>query len=337
MLTIALLGAVACFVWMISGREPHQFLHTVGDAGEVLYDHIGWSLGVYITALLAFYGVSYGGQRFSSREDGRTVRRTLGVSAELLLSAALILVAFVAVYCSRDPGKSAVYVVLLPVIGIIAALALYLGGFVVAGPEARLANAEEDLRQLHMLKSGVDVHSGRKSFWVYVVNIAVVTVIGLLSELPAAFAGQFGPPLLSACIYAGTALVLAISLTLANYARLTSPVVILRIVPWILPVFVYGLAVYLSWTQVTSAASVWEGVALIVVTVAVTVVSVWPRNHARRWWIEWSISGANARIAHRSLVKWIEQTELTINELKPAPPRPKSGIVKRVLVALRPQ
>ena len=306
-------------------------------AGRLLSGQVGWTLTIYVTVLLAFYAVSIGGQILGDANAAARTRRVLGYIAELMAAATLAPVVFVAFYCWQVPAMWAVFIVLVPVVGIILFLALQLGSFVVFAREVRIANAErarhQACEQLRRLR-----RRSRHRFWlVWVANSAVIATIGLLVSLTANLTGRTA--LLLYIYYVITAAILLAADAYSLHEFLGANDLFTRVTTWVLPFLLYLLVGVLPFQAFFMSGKLrlplpvgWSLVAVIVLTLTTTFL---PRARASRAMIDWSIQGASARWAAKSLTKKYSKAVREYRELQasqPAAPR----LLRRIRDALRP-
>ena len=307
-------------------------------AGKLLFGQLGWTLTIYVTVLLAFYAVSIGGQILGDAGAAARVRRVLGFIAELLAAATIALVVLVAFYCSQAPATWAVFVVLVPVVGIIVFLALQLGGFVVFAREIRLANAQRVQIQARAQMRNVMLRSRRRFVLVWVANSAVVAAFALLVTLPA---DPTGWALLLLYVY--FVLFAAIILAANTYSLrefLSSSDSFSRVTTWLLPFLLYLFlaaipfqAFFGSGKPLIPLPLGWAFATIIVLTLATTFLPPASRN---RVVLDWSIHGAAMRLAAKALAIKYSKASKEYRELQVAHEVGRPRLFRRIRDALRP-
>jgi hypothetical protein len=333
--TVSLLILIAVFlpVLEIAGTKGvRPAIEWTVAAGRLLSGQVGWTLTIYVTVLLAFYAVSIGGQILGDANAAARTRRVLGFIAELMAAATLALVVFVAIYCWRVPSMWVIFLVLVPVVGIILFLALQLGSFLVPAREVRIANAKRASDQAREQLRRVRRRSRHRFWLVWVANSAVIAAIGLLVSLPA---NLTGPAALQLCIYyVITAAVLLAADAYSLHEFLGAHDVFSRVTTWVKPFVLYSLVgVLLVSGKLRLPVPIgWSFVAVMILTLTTTFL---PRARASRVVIEWSMQGASAKWAAKSLAKKYSKAVREYRELQasqPAAPR----LLRRIRDALRP-
>ncbi|TFC87186.1 hypothetical protein E3T24_05605 [Cryobacterium sp. TmT2-59] len=326
-----MLICLALLIFGLAGSDDGgaRALEWTASAGKLLYGQLEWTLGVYITTLLAFYAVSIGGQVLGGTVEAANTRRVLGFIAELMAAATLALVAFVAVHCWQNPANWAVFIILLPVVGIILFLALQLGSFLVPDLEIRIALAESTRAQAREQLARVRRRS-RRSFWlVFGVNAAAIGLGVFLLMLPVDV-GDSAFLLWLLCV--GLVTLMLLTTAVASHGRLTFRDREARIfIGFLLPSFMYlGLAMAVIGLIVGGVAlPPRAGLALTVLIVATVTTGYWRRTQAPRWFLDWSMQGVTAKSAARSLTKEYVKAVRSSRELKAA--RPVRGNLPRRL------
>ncbi|MBG6059975.1 hypothetical protein IWX89_003448 [Cryobacterium sp. MP_M3] len=311
-----------------SSNDIGKALTWAADAGRLLYSHLGWTLSIYITALLAFYAVSLGGQILGGPDEAARTRRVLGFVAELMAAATITLVAFIAVYCWQYPPMWPVLIILLPVVGLLLFLALQLGNFLVLDLETRIALTEKTQEQTKNRLEGVTERSQRSFFLVWALNSAVIAFGALWVTLPLS---PLSSVLVMWLIYlVAVALLLGVNaMTMTTF--LTSRDAQTRVVIWAFPTLTYAILVVAAIALLlggNDSPLPQLGWAFILIITTTLTTSYWPRSHAPRWILDWSINGSAARLAERTLSKQHskaagEYRALTaLRSVTPMPPSP---------------
>lgn len=322
-LSAVFISGILFLIFIGSNNDIDTSLTWAAGAGELLYGHVGWVLSIYITALLAFYAVSIGGQILGGPDEAARTRRVLGFVAELMAVATITLMTFIAFYCWQHPAMSAILIILLPVVGVLLFLALKLGNFLVLDWDTKIAIAEKAQDQVDKRLLGVRLRSRRSFTLVWVLSSVVIAFGALLVTLPVI-------PLNSAfflwLVYVAlVALLLGVNaITMTTF--FTSRDAQTRAFIWVLPALAYAILTGIAVTLILrddDSPLLRMGWAFIVMIIATLATTHWPRSHAPRWILDWSMHGAAARLAEKSLTK--QQTKaareyLALRALRPVPP-----------------
>ena len=337
-LSVALLALASLpFMFFFASNGIEATYLVAAKAGELLYSHIGWALTLYVTILLAFYAVSFGGQVLSDGEDTTRidrVRRILGAAAGLIAAVTFVLVAFIIVYCSHQPAMWASTVVIVPAFGIIVFLSLQLGGFVVFDRELRLTFAKQTRHQTKVRLEKLQLRS-RHPIWA--VGLANAITLALIATLISAlFVPSWAWLQLYLLFFIG-AVVLLSSAIVSLQSFYSSGGTWSRVLVWALPFIVYAASVWLAVialftdNQANGAAQIGRGITFLLIGTAGTL--FWPRRRSPRWALNWSIQGACARSAALTLAKSYNRATREILELS-AEPAATLSLRQRLLNAL---
>jgi len=158
------------------GQGGAAGVRAAANAGEVLLDHVGWLLSCYIAVLLGFYVVVIGGQILGGNDAAARVRRMLGAVAELMAAVAIVLVAFVGLFCVGSPKSWGVFVAVGPTALLLVFLAVQLGRFLIPGYDFRLGEARRIRNGARSALGELSVHSRRSWIWVWLANAGVVAL-----------------------------------------------------------------------------------------------------------------------------------------------------------------
>ena len=281
-------GADAVVVWLKAG-------------GKVLYDQLGWTLGLYVTVLLGFYAVSIGGQVLGGGAAVARARRILGVVAELMAAVTAPVVLMVAFYCVFDPPKWAVFLVLLPVVGVVLFLALQLGAFVIFDRASQIAEAERARAWARHKMTTLALRSRRRVTVVLLLNALAVAILAVLVTVPTSSIRDAVE--LGAITFAAVLLLLGMN-ALGIYLYRTGAHDPFSVAADFLPSFAVngvGIAVGVIVVLPPGGAALGWGV---FATIAATLLSsFWPRTRMNRFVLDWSVQGAASTLAARTVAK----------------------------------
>ena len=312
-LTIAAVIVTMCTVAF--GGAP--VLAWLVAAGEVLCAQLGWTLGLYVTVLVAFYAVSIGGQVIGGGAAVARARRRLGGIAELMAAATVPVVLLVALYCVFHPPVWAVFFVVLPVVGVVFFLAIQLGAFIVPDRETRVADAAA-ARAWARLRMAALSRRSRRQFWLVLLVNSVV--IGMLSALFSVAVVPLVDSVELWALHSALALLLLGMNAWALYSFRTRTDLFSAVVMFAAPAFLYGV-LFVSGFVVTTVLS--PGIVATAVTTLLT--SFWPRSWGPRFVHNWTIQGSATALAARTVAKkYVAATReyLALTAQPPGPPSP---------------
>lgn len=297
----------------LAGVSASDVVQWAGNSGKLLLDQIGWTWGIYVAVLLAFYAVIGGEQILGSRMAAARTRRNLGFVAEIMAASTVPALAIVLIYCAEDPMRWSALFVLIPVEGIILFLGVQLGVFVVFEREIRRARARETLAWATSQLAALQDEVGRPVWTVLPANAAAVATVALV------------PVLLT-----GTKLALAywvllfmaalVQLGINSYTVYDTKISsgwLTKGMSWLLPAFTTGSGVVLG-AAVGFQHQFGHGMSVALVPLLALAITIWPWNHPEWRLSEWSIQGAASRLAVTTLQK---RRKRALDELAEAAPQ----------------
>ncbi|MFB2557096.1 hypothetical protein [Herbiconiux liangxiaofengii] len=299
-------------------------------AGRVVLQHIGWAFGAYIPVLLGFYAIVIGGQLVGEPETAFRTRRTLGFVAEMMTGALAPGLAVILVAALSDPSQVGAVFVVLPVTAVMVFLAVQLGGFIVFEPGLRLAAARRSRdwarTRLRSLRS-----RSRKPAWLTVaINVGVGTAIGLgATSAIGRVGGSIGiVALLLGLISSGLALagLYGVFTWLAARDRTT------LVLAWVLPSCLYVATFALAAELFLGRASAIGGGLLAIVAFSL-ISTFWQGKSRSRFFRNWTIRGAGARSAARSVLGTYRRSVNDVREVLEAQQEDKLSWVGRLAAA----
>ncbi|MGY3565091.1 hypothetical protein [Sinomonas sp. RB5] len=167
----------------LGGGSGLEVVLWAAKSAKLLLDQLGWTWGIYVAVLLAFYAVIGGEQIVGSRVTAARTRRNLGFFAELMAASTVPTLAIVLIYCAEHPTRWSALFVLIPVGGIIWFLGIQLGAFVVFEREIRRARARATLACTTNQLPALQKAAGRAAWAVLLANAAVVATFAVMPVL----------------------------------------------------------------------------------------------------------------------------------------------------------
>jgi hypothetical protein len=315
-------GLLSLFVLPMLPSGSEGFSRMMGlapTAGAVVIEHIGWAFGAYIPILLGFYAIVIGRQLIDDPAVEAKTRRTLGLTAEAMVSALLPALILIVAACVADPSQAGVLFVIAPVSAAMFFLAIQLGGFIVFERELRLARAERSRNwakeRLRLLRR----RSQRPTWLVVAVHTLVGVLIGAATILP--FERPTGLLHILALLQALVALGLGFASVGGAHVFFTARDRTSKVVAWIGPATLYLVSLI---------------IAVVSVVVFSAVSALWPRKSAPRFLLNWTLQGAAIRYAARSVSTTYVRSVREVREL--AEPQSTEGtptLRDRAAAALR--
>ncbi len=288
---------------------------TAPIAGSRALEHIGWGFGVYIPVLLGFYAIVIGGQFVASSAVVARTRRTLGLVAQAMAAALVPALLLILAACVHQPSQAGALVVIVPVTGVTFFLAIQLGGFVVFENSLKLEIAFST-REWAQERMQILRVRGRRPMW-------LVVIVNALVGGGAAFVTTlcFVSPQRSWWLLFLVYFLFALGLTLINafgvHTLRTARDRSSKIAAWLLPVSmgltITGVALNLFIYGIGAV-----GGAIFAILALCSFSALWPRRHARRFWLDWSVQGAGTAHAARTIARKYVRATREIRELAPA-------------------
>jgi hypothetical protein len=329
-------GLLSLFVLPMLPSGSEGFSRMMGlapTAGAVVIEHIGWAFGAYIPILLGFYAIVIGRQLIDDPAVEAKTRRTLGLTAEAMVSALLPALILIVAACVADPSQAGVLFVIAPVSAAMFFLAIQLGGFIVFERELRLARAERSRNwakeRLRLLRR----RSQRPTWLVVAVHTLVGVLIGAATILP--FERPTGLLHILALLQALVALGLGFASVGGAHVFFTARDRTSKVVAWIGPATLYLVSLIIAVVLLTTFGAA-SGASVVSVVVFSAVSALWPRKSAPRFLLNWTLQGAAIRYAARSVSTTYVRSVREVREL--AEPQSTEGtptLRDRAAAALR--
>jgi hypothetical protein len=320
--TSSLLSLIAVPLLIIGMvQSPDAAVRVASDAGDVLLEHVGWTLSGYIAVLLGFYVVVIGGQIFGGGKAAGRVRRLLGGVAELIAAAAIALVVMVAVYCVGAPRNWWVFVAVLPTASLIFFLAVQLGRFMIPDRAFRLEEARGARAATRLRLRGLSRRSRLPFTVVWAATAAGLATAAMLAALIAsASVNAVFPSVPETAFVLALYFVMALFLlawnAFATYATELDRSRANRLLFVLMSAFIYGAVLLLCWPSLTAVTGwlVWPVVGIAAAAVVCTVLPAATQG----WPTDWSFRGAVNRVVARRLARAYAQSVRTILSLEAA-------------------
>lgn len=311
----------------------YRAVELASRAGIVLLQHIGWAFGAYIPILLGFYAIVIGGQLVADPAVAARTRRTLGFVAEAMAGALVPALVLILVACIAEPSHVGALFVVVPVSALMFFLAVQLGGFIVFERALRLESAERSRnwarQRLHALR-----HRSPKAIWlIFVVHTVLGGAIGagttmLLTRPAGSLAVLF-------VLYGMIALGLAFAGVHGVYMFHTARDRASKVVAWLIASSLYFAALFLD-AEIFLKSGLAAGYSVLAIIALSLVLTFWPRNHAPRFLVNWSIQGGAAGLAAKSVVRTYASSVREIRELRARPvAAERMAFRERMVVALQ--
>ncbi|TFD88559.1 hypothetical protein E3T61_12050 [Cryobacterium lactosi] len=296
-------------------------------AGELLFNELGWVMSTYITVLLGFYAVSIGGQILGDQDSADATRRVMGFVAELMAAATVCLLAFIAAYCWQEPSRWAVFIVLIPAVSIILFLALHLGTFLVVKWDFQIIHAARAKEQAEEGLAGL-LNRSTKNFWVVlIVNLVVIAGVAFAVILPLEPMDWTSTVQIVLFYLAIPSVLLAADILALHSAWTSSDRIERAAIGVVMPTFAYVIVALLFFLPATTLGMpLHMNVSLAILIVGTVVTSFWPFRLSHKWFVNWSMRGAVANLAYRSLEKSRVQANAKYRKLCAARAEPEPGI-----------
>ena len=281
-------------------------------AGQLFFDHLGWTMSLYLAALFALYAVVLGRQLIGASEDAPRIRRRLGALAEFIAAAALLLLLLVVAYLISEPAKLPMLAILIPMAGLTLALSVHLGTFAAFDRSSRYLEALRIrsivLDRLTKLKRVSNVPAPL----VLLANSVVTAALATVLTMPFMPSSSGWLALVSFGVYLSMAAGAMLGLAVALYFFWTSTDVYARYAFWGVPLTYYVLAVAALWSalhvyQVAPGARAYGALSFAVLGVSL-ITTLWPRSFGGRHVLKWSLNGGVARSAARKLERESSQS-----------------------------
>jgi hypothetical protein len=321
-------GLLSLFVLPMLPSGSEGFSRMMGlapTAGAVVIEHIGWAFGAYIPILLGFYAIVIGRQLIDDPAVEAKTRRTLGLTAEAMVSALLPALILIVAACVADPSQAGVLFVIAPV-----SAAMF---FIVFERELRLARAERSRNwakeRLRLLRR----RSQRPTWLVVAVHTLVGVLIGAATILP--FERPTGLLHILALLQALVALGLGFASVGGAHVFFTARDRTSKVVAWIGPATLYLVSLIIAVVLLTTFGAA-SGASVVSVVVFSAVSALWPRKSAPRFLLNWTLQGAAIRYAARSVSTTYVRSVREVREL--AEPQSTEGtptLRDRAAAALR--
>jgi hypothetical protein len=282
---------------------------------------------------LGFYAIVIGRQLIDDPAVEAKTRRTLGLTAEAMVSALLPALILIVAACVADPSQAGVLFVIAPVSAAMFFLAIQLGGFIVFERELRLARAERSRNwakeRLRLLRR----RSQRPTWLVVAVHTLVGVLIGAATILP--FERPTGLLHILALLQALVALGLGFASVGGAHVFFTARDRTSKVVAWIGPATLYLVSLIIAVVLLTTFGAA-SGASVVSVVVFSAVSALWPRKSAPRFLLNWTLQGAAIRYAARSVSTTYVRSVREVREL--AEPQSTEGtptLRDRAAAALR--
>lgn len=302
-------------------------------AGELLYGQLDWTIGTFLAVLAAIYIALIVGDVAGVPDAVARNRRILGLVAELVAAVLLVVGALVLVHCIRTPSEWAIWVVLGPSIALVLFFAANLGTFAVPALDVRIAEAEGTAQWARRRLGRLRSRSRRPAWLVLASNIVVVAALGTIALLVAL--AVVGIPPIEALTLGGVGLVLAEFVIIAALLLLTFGVcatVIGAARDWafvaMAAIAALGVVSTLVWVAVLSllqpASPGSESIAIgvFVATALSLATGAAPGRWLPRGVVDWTLSGAAARLAAAWVVRRYAAAVRELRRLRPRPSPP---------------
>lgn len=313
-----IIGIGAPLVQLTTGTATTDAWTVLTSGGEEPYGQINWALPMTITVLLAFFGVTIGGQFLAGPMEANDLRRVLGYIAELMAAAIVPVFVFVTCYCIATGARWASLLVITPAVALIVFLGLQLGRFVVATEDAITTALEVAIERRRSRIDALERRSRRPLWRGLLVTTAIPAI--LLATITATISGGRSPIWLALALFAGIMAVLngigAWALH-SYYTDLTRTRGVVMFLPGLINFLVGGTEVALIVDAKSPAGPILWGAAIVLGLLLVAV----PRRVQPRWLLDWSVNGLIAANAARRLeaAQHAAETELANRPSSRAP------------------
>lgn len=290
-----------------------QALNRMPSVGMAALDHIGWAFGVYVPVLLSFYVIVIGRELTDSGPAAGRTRRNLGLAAEAMMACFTPALAVVVAACVSQPSHAGALLVIVPVTAVMLFLAVRLGGVIVPDREQRLAAARRSVMWAEERLPHLKVRSARPLRLILVVNIILSTIISVsVSTLAASEPGVIRT-LQLLVLYAFISLLFTALNVNAIYSWHSAGDRASKILAWALPLTIYLVVTLLIVLAFICVPPAGYGVGTIALLIGLS--SFWPRKYAPHLLVNWSLQGAGARCAAKSIATTYVRSLREIREL----------------------
>lgn len=210
--------------------------------GNSALDHLGWGLGITTTVVFGCLVASAGGQVFfGSTSEEAQLRRSLGVLAELTVSAMLPVTLLAASTALMAPAQFGAVFVIVPVYFVLWVLSVQVGRFVVLERQERLKRAQKDkdwaLGLLKTLRNRPRTTTWRAVLVVSAVSLAPSMALALAWDV-AVGVTPLSPSLGTVSVSAATAALLTKLYVDCSAGHLTRRTTADTFANWVLPGYV---------------------------------------------------------------------------------------------------
>ncbi len=323
-LLMVMLGVIALFA--VSRAVGGSFSQTSSpialQLGNSALDQLGWGLGITTTVVFGCLVASAGGQVFfGNTSEEAQLRRSLGVLAELTVSAMLPVTLLAASTALMVPAKYGAVFVIVPIYFVLWVLSVQVGRFIVLERRERLKRAQKDLDWALGLLDALS-NRPRTSIWRAVLVVSVVSLVPSM-VLALAWDAVVGETPVSASlgtvsVSAATAALLAKLYVDCSAGHLTRRTTVDTFANWVLPGYVTVIA--LAFSMLMFLASWRYGIgylSAILITLAfgvLGIVGVSRRPGQRRLG---PIGRATVQSARRTAGRTLKNAHKTLVELDP--------------------
>lgn len=307
------------------------------DGGKELYAQAGWALTLYITVLLGFFAVSIGGQILATPVEGNRIRRTLGLTAEVLAALSVPMISYIIWYCIQTPSKLAGLLAIVPAYGLMTFLALQLGRFVVYDVDKRLRVLDEGIEKRNTRLEAIGPRSARPPVLAFTVSTLAPTALATVLSIPfietPALLLEVAFYLAVACVLLNLAYLFCVRLYLTDLTASARTrwfdfglAGLMTVLTLLIPVYAF-------------AQESWAAGTIFLVAIAGCLLQVMlPRRAQPLWMLDWSVAGAGATLAVRSLTKAraaAEEERRQLLEQRPDTPTSWRDRITNAVSALR--
>ncbi|MFD4957821.1 hypothetical protein [Microbacterium sp. NPDC058389] len=331
---VALLALPAAFLvlWVAAGADWVRWWELAIQAGSAVLAEIGWVFGVYVPTLLGFYVLVLGEQLGHAVDAGR-LRRLLGGVAEISFAALVPALLLIVLSCLSEPANIGPLLVIGPATLLLLFLTVQLGGFVVFDVSVQLDDAVKTRQKAKVRMQALQPRSRRPVWLVLAANGVGTVTVGCLAIAAAGAAPWLTQWQTYVVVGAGALLMCGLGAFGA-----TMVVAGTRLGQWA----AIALLI-LMWAAVTVIAWGVRGHVLNPVVLAygamaaaATLSAYWPRQHAARRLVDWTLVGAVTTVAARNEARAHRASVIRIAELRSLlGPEKGPPLVQRLWGALR--
>jgi len=287
------------WVWLSAAAKTSfdQSFALAAEAGKFILEPAFGFFGTVLALLLGLFAVSAGGQVLGPLSSIADMRRRLGWAGEILAAAALVSFTFIALYCLSDPPSWASILILGPEMGAIIFLALQLAGFIVWEPQLRRNLLIDRIDRLERARARLPNLASHAWASIWLANTLLVTVAALVPPL---LVGATVPRLV-VCAIVGLVMSLVangfgIAAMLNEFTSTDRPT------RWLMRLTTLGGYGFVAASCALLALSAgWSVASTAALATLLPLASMF--IHAHRFFSGWTLRGAAARLADRSLAK----------------------------------